>query len=263
MRKIDFWCLKHKLLAFILLTFSLTFCGGLILYLLSAPVWALIVYAVLTLLLNLVYVNFCYAKGVQNAIVDFNNCDPYPLYEIGEKVLPYVKGINEQELILNKTSSLFCMGEYEKMLEILEGLNIDKIAGTPIQYKIVYYNNLAGAYESLGRMEDAAANYKKVKRLCNDAPPKIKENYKNVTISAEVFELKASGRYDEALKLNEEKTQNDLLQKIDTAMERAELFIAMNQYEKAKLSLKFVYMNANKTYYVKKAQDMYNELEAL
>ena len=153
MRKIDFWCLKHKLLAFILLTISLTLCGGLIFYICSAPTWVLVVYVVLTLMLNLMYVNFSYAKGVQTAIGDFNNCDPYPLYEIGEKVLPYVKGINEQELILNKTSSLFCMGEYEKMLEILEDLNIDKIAGTPIQYKIVYYNNLAGAYESLGRME--------------------------------------------------------------------------------------------------------------
>ena len=96
--------------------------------------------------------------------------------------------------------------------------------------------------------------------MCNDAPPKIKETYKNVIISADIFDLKAEERYEEALRLNEERIQNDLLQKIDAAMERAELFIALEQYEKAKLSLKFVYMNGNKTYYVKKAQDMYNEL---
>ncbi len=260
MRKIDFWCLKHKLLAFILLTLSLNVCGGIVLCALSAPVWLLIGYSIIVFLINIVYVNFSYAKGVQIAIENFNNCDPYPLYEICEKILPYVKGTSGQDILLNKTSALFWMGEYEKMLEILEELNIDKFSGTLLQSKIVYYNNLSCAYESLRKIDDAAKAYKKIKQLYEDATPKIKEQYKNVVISAEIFELKAEGKYEEALKLTQDCIENNLLQKISVAMERAELFIAMGDYEKAKIQLKFISLNGNKTHFVKKAQDMYNQL---
>ena len=263
MRKIDFWCLKHKLLAFILLTLSLNVCGGIVLYALSAPIWALVAYSALIFLLNILYVNFSYAKGVQVAIENFNNCDPYPLYELSEKILPYVKGTSGQDILLNKTSSLFWMGEHEKMLEILEELNIDKISGTLLQSKIVYYNNLTCAYESLGRIEDAAKTFKKVKQLCEDANPKIKEQYKNIMISAEIFELKSEGRYEEALKLTQDCLEKDLLQKISVAMERAELFIAMKDYEKAKTQLKFISLNGYRTHFVKKAQEMYNKIADL
>ena len=263
MRKIDFWCLKHKLLAFILLTLALTGCGGVIFYALSAPVWFLAVYAVITVLINLIYVNFSYAGGVQEAIKDFNNCNPYPLFELAEKILPYVKGTGEQDLILNKTSSLFWMGEHKKMLTILQNLNIDRISGTPLQSKIVYYNNLMCAYQKCGMNDEAMAVNKKIKMLFNDAPQKVRETYKGIIVSSKVFELEADGRYEEALKISLERPENDLLQKVSAAMERAELFISLKEYEKAKTQLKFVYMNGNKTYYVQKAQDMYNELEAL
>ena len=260
MRKIDFWCLKHKLLAFILLTLSLNVCGGIVLCALSAPVWLLIGYSIIVFLINIVYVNFSYAKGVQVTIENFNNCDPYPLYELSEKILPYVKGTSGQDILLNKTSALFWMGEHEKMHEILEELNIDKFSGTLLQSKIVYYNNLSCAYESLGKTDDAAKAYKKIKQLYEDAAPKIKEQYKNIMISAEIFELKAEGKYEEALKLTQDCIENNLLQKISVAMERAELFIAMGDYEKAKIQLKFISLNGNKTHFVKKAQDMYNQL---
>lgn len=261
MRKIDFWCLKHKLLAFILLTISLTLCGGIVLYALNASVWMLTVYAILTVLINLVYVNFSYSKSLQIAIGQFNNGDPYPLYDLAEKILPYVKGTSGQDLILNKTSALFWMGEHEKMLEILENLNIDKISGTLLQSKIVYYNNLVCAYENTGRDDEAAAMTKKVKMLFGDAPAKVKEQYKSILISAEVFELKREGKYEEALKLCLDRPENTLLEKISVAMERAELFIELKEYEKAKMQLKFIYMNDNKTYYVKKSKEMYEKID--
>lgn len=260
MRKIDFWCLKHKLIAFILLTLSLTVCGSFILYVFSAPIWAIVIYGVLTALINLIYVNFSYSKGLQTAIQDFNNCNPYPLYELAEKVLPYVKGISEQDLVLNKTSSLFWMGEHEKMVEILENLNIDKISGTLLQSKIVYYNNLLCAYQNTGRKEEAIVVNKKVQKLYNDAPQKVQELYKGIIVSSRVFELELEEKYDEALQVSLERPENDLLQKVSAAMERAELFIALKEYEKAKAQLKFVYMNGNKTYYVQKAKNMYDEI---
>lgn len=261
MRKIDFWCLKHKFLAFVLLTVSLTVCGGAVLYAFSAPVWLLVCYAILTLLINYVYVNFSYAKEIQKEIEKFNNCDPYPLYDIIEKILPYVKGTSEQDLILNKTSALYWMGEHEKMLEILEGLNIDKINGTLLQSKIIYYNNLACAYQNTGNADSTMAATKKVKMLFKDAPKKVREQYKEILISAEIYELKSEEKYEEALKICLDKPENNLLQRVSAAMERAELFIAINEYEKAKTQLNFVFTNGNKTYYVEKAKKMYNEIE--
>lgn len=230
-------------------------------YSFGAPVWWIIIYAILTVLFNLAYVNFSYAKGVQIAIKDFNSCDPYPLYEICEKILPYVKGTSGQDIILNKTSALFWMGEHEKMLEILENLNIDKINGTLLQSKIVYYNNLLCAYQNTGNTDRAIALTEKVKILFKDAPKKVREQYKSILISAEVFELQREGKYDEALKLCLMRPENDPLQKISAAMERAELFIALNEYEKAKTQLKYVYTNGYKTYYVEKAKEMYLDID--
>ena len=154
------------------------------------------------------------------------------------------------------------MGEHEKMLEILENLNIDKISGTLLQSKIIYYNNLSCAYQKTGRKNDAMIITKKVISLYNDAPAKLQEQYKGIIISARIFELESEEKYEEALNLSSERPQNDLLQKISAAMERAELHIALKNYEKAKSELRYVYMNGNKTYYVQKAKDMYSEIDS-
>ena len=84
--------------------------------------------------------------------------------------------------------------------------------------------------------------------------------YKGIIVSSRVFELELEEKYDEALQVSLERPENDLLQKVSAAMERAEIFIALKEYEKAKAQLKFVYMNGNKTYYVQKAKNMYDEI---
>lgn len=263
MKKYDMWCLKHKLLSFILQ--SLFFCGvfSALFYFLEAPLWAIIVMDLFFILISGAYSNFSYSKELQNRVEAFYNCCPQPLYELVEEIKPYVKGTSLQDLLLNQTSALFLMGEHEKMLEMLENINVDKYNGTLLQTKIIYYNNLAAAYEFNGQLEKADLAYKKLKTLISDANPKIKKQFHNQTLEPEIFELKMAGEYKKALDLCAMRSNDKPLQMVENAYNMAELYLAMGDVENAKRSFSFVRVNGGSTFFVNVAQKKLDEIENL
>lgn len=248
MNKYETWCLKNKLLAFIL--HALAFCGIAtpIFILLEAPI-VVIVMLDLFLLFSAYSIScFSYAKAMKNAVAAFENCCPQAVYELTEQIKPYVKKAELQQIIINQTSALYCMGRHEEMLQILEDMNIDRYAELPLQYKIIYYNNLATAYELKGDAEKARAAFKKLRMLISDGGQKIKQQFFNQLVETEIFEAKMAGDYKKALELCLSRQNDKQIQRVDNAYTAAELYFAMGDIENARNQYSFVRVHGANTY---------------
>lgn len=260
MKKFDMWCLKHKLLAFILM--SVVLCGIItaINCLIESSITTIVVMDALAILLSAVYPSSCYATEFKKRVEPFYNCYPQPLYEIAEEIKPYLKGISLQEVLLNQASALFAMGEHEKMLSLMESINIDKYAGFPLQFKVLYYNNLASAYEISGQLDKAAFAYQKLKTILADANDRIKKQFLDQTLEPDIFEYKRSGDYKKALELCAKKSSEKPLQQVEKSYCMAELYISLGEIDEAKRLLSFVRANGGGTFFVKKSEEMLENL---
>lgn len=248
MNKYETWCLKNKILAFIL--HSIIFCGvaTTLLILFDAPIVVIVILNLFLLFSAYSISCFSYAKAMQNAVAAFENCCPQPVYELSEQIRPYVKKVELQQIIINQTSALHCMGRHDEMLQILEDMNIDRYAELPLQYKIIYYNNLATAYELKGDVEKARAAFKKLRMLIGDGNQKIKQQFFNQMVETEIFEAKAAGDFKRALELCLARQNDKLIQRVDNAYTAAELYLAMGDVENAKIQYSFVRIHGANTY---------------
>ena len=265
MKKFPLWCLKHKLLSFLILSVSICGFYTLTMIYLEAPMPVIVVLDVVIALVTLTYVNFSYAKDLQDAQkVLFDECNPQLFYEVATQAAEYTKGTSQQDLILNQTAALFYMGRHEEVINILENLNIDKIDGTLLQSKIIYYNNLAAAYEQSGELDKAEPIFKKVRTLYNDANPKIQQQMKNIILCVDIFENNKAGEYKRSLELINlrKEVDNRRLNKISIAITEANVYDKLGEREKAMDCLQFAFMNGGKTFYVDLALKMINELKS-
>ena len=265
MKKFPLWCLKHKLLSFLIL--SITICGfyTLTMFYLEAPMPVIVILDVVIVFVTLAYVNCSYAKDLQDAQKAlFEECDPLLFYEVTTQAAEYTKGTSQQDLILNQTAALYYMGKHEEVIDILENLNIDKIDGTLLQSKIVYYNNLAAAYESSDQLDKAEPIFKKVRTLYNDAKPKLQQQLKNVILCVDIFESNRAGEYERSLELINARKEADKsrLNKVSIAISEADIYIKLGENEKALDCLQFAFMNGGKTFYVDLALKMINEIKS-
>ena len=265
MKKFPLWCLKHKLLSFLILSVSICGFYTLTMLCLEAPMPVIIILDVVIAFTTLAYVNCSYAKDLQNAQKAlFEECDPLFFYEVATQAAQYTKGTSQQDLIINQTAALFYMGKHEKVINILENLNIDKIDGTLLQSKIIYYNNLAAAYEQSGELDKTAQLFKKVRKLYNDAKPKVQEQYKNVILCVDIFDSNMAGEYEKSLEIINARREADKcrLNKVSTAIAEANIYTKLGENEKALDCLQFAFMNGGKTFYVDLALKLIDEIKA-
>ena len=265
MKKFPLWCLKHKLLSFLILSISICGFYTLTMLFLEAPMPVIIILNVVIAFTTLAYVNCSYAKDLQNAQKAlFEECDPLLFYEVATQAAEYTKGTSQQDLILNQTAALFYMGRHDEVINILENLNIDKIDGTLLQSKIVYYNNLAAAYESSDQLDKAEPLFKKLRVLYNDAKPKVQEQFKNIIICVDIFESNRAGEYNRSLELINLRKEVDKsrLNKVSTAISEADVYLKLGEKQKALDCLQFAFMNGGKTFYVDLALKLIDEIKA-
>ena len=232
---------------------------------LEAPMPVIIILNVVIAFTTLAYVNCSYAKDLQNAQKAlFEECDPLLFYEVATQAAEYTKGTSQQDLILNQTAALFYMGRHDEVINILENLNIDKIDGTLLQSKIVYYNNLAAAYESSDQLDKAEPLFKKLRVLYNDAKPKVQEQFKNIIICVDIFESNRAGEYNRSLELIRcrKETDQSRLNRVSTAISEADVYLKLGEKQKALDCLQFAFMNGGKTFYVDLALKLIDEIKA-
>ncbi len=265
MKKFPLWCLKHKLLSFLILSVSICGIYTLTMFFLEAPMPVIVVLDVVIVFVTLAYVNFGYAKDLQDAQKAlFEECDPLLFYKVATQAAEYTKGTSQQDLILNQTAALFYMGRHKEIIDILENLNIDKIDGTLLQSKIVYYNNLAAAYESLDQPDKAALLFEKIRTLYNDAKPKVQEQFKNVILCVDIFESNRAGEYERSLELIQSRKTIDKsrLNQVSSSFAEANVYLKLGKKEKALNCLQYAFMNGGKTFYVDLALKLIDEIKS-
>lgn len=259
MNKLQHFVAKHKTASLLVLTVLVCGVYSALLMQLQAPVWVLIIVNFVLAFIIYAYVEYSPDPIMRKALKALNDeCDPYPLYEETAKLLTYKNSIVLQQVILiNHAVALRSMGEYQRNLDALRELNIDKTAGMLPMNKVVYYNNLMDAYGLLGQYEEARIWYKKMMLIHADIKnQKQLEQLEYVVACAKAFNAYFEKEYEKTIEFLEEVPYRDMGGSIDMAMLYAKTAIAMGDVKTAKTKLEYIVRNGNKLYEVKEAQKM-------
>ena len=264
MKSYDRWVDKHRSLAFILIATALCTVYTCLLSLLNAHfVVILLIDALLIFSVRIHVSDFCKAKLVLYAAKDLTeHCDPDPFKQELENQLASCKNDQREQLLrIDLCVALVTMGEYQLVLNTLNGINIDKFPGTLPFQKCIYYNNLADVCTKTNRFESADAWYQKAAQIYADLKNKKQRKAIFFTMeTARAFDLYRKNEYSMALDVIQSLKCENLLQKVENSFFRAQCHIALNQTDSAREALCFVIANGNKTCFVKEAEALLQQL---
>ena len=262
MNKLNHFVLKHRAISsFVFMAPALIaeiLCINLPPHIFKNIVACLLVYLIVITL----WLSSCFSAVLNKAIKKmYDECDPYPLLSETEKLITYkFRRVQEQVLVIDKCAALRNTGEYEKALNELENINIDKYPVMP-NVKIVYYNNLMDLYGILGENEKADIWYGKVVQIYSDMKNgKKKKGFQNTIDIAAAANYYRHGEYDKAVEILESINYNNLCNEVDSKMLCARVYLAMGLTDKAKQALMFVKEKGNKLYAVTEAEKMLKEI---
>ena len=257
MEKFNLWIARHKLLAFLLLVPTTTLSMWYIFAALETPKIVLSVFLIVWFLIFSIGI-----WGIEIVLLDkpakaFDEiCDPVSYYEIITTLLSYKPKTNQKNLLLINYSSALCgMGEYEKAFEILKEINIDLIINLDV--KLVYYYNLAVLCDRLGKTDEAVIWYQKVIDIYNAfKESKTKNRYTSSCDTAIAKIAVIGGEYERALEIFEKINASCKREKVGISLSSAKLYLKLNNIEKAKEKLNYVIVNGNKLYAVTEAKQL-------
>lgn len=262
MNKFQHFVARYKFLSFFLLVILACGIYSFLLMMLNVPIWGLIIVNLILVFVIYAYVEYSPEPIMRRALKELNdNCDPYPLLEETEKLLTYKNSeVLEQIILINHAVGHRSVGDYQKNLDILRMLNIDKTAGIqPIQ-KVVYYNNLMDACGLLEKYDEAEIWYSKMMLILGDIKnEKQLQALESAMQSATAFHHFCQKEYDKALQIMNEKKDVNRNNAIDNAMLYAKIATAMGDIDTAKKKLQFVIENGNRLYAVQEAKDLLKE----
>jgi len=229
---------------------------------LDLPIWFYIFFALCMAFILYCFMNYFKTSLLSKAARSLNEqCDPYPFLNETEDQLSYNHSkIYETVLLIDKCAALANLGEYQKVREILESINIDKYAGTLSLTKFCYYNNLADVYIHFGEIEKAEVWHNKSKQIFDDIKPeKSKSIYLSVlqNNAAEIAYEKKD--YDKAQELINSSVVTNFRDSVYKALMIAKIYLAKGEKELAKRKLQYVVENGNKLYCVQIAKKMLDD----
>lgn len=191
-----------------------------------------------------------------------HQCDPYPFLEEIERSLPAGKeDPHSQVTRINYAMALSQTGQYEKTLQVLQEINIDRFPATSPFIKFVYYNNLCDTLTRMERFEEAEIWYRKSRQIYEDLPNnKLKQRMDYTVQMNEIEALYREGDYASALrKLSwlSCKTQRSLM---NAALLAARCNQKLEEYDKAREKLQYVIDHGNKLFAVEEAKQLLADL---
>ena len=204
-------------------------------------------------------VDLAIAKRQDTQVKVLNDlCDPYPLLEELEFQLAYTKPGNFRQLLLtNYSAALSAIGQYDRMLEILESVNIDQYGGTQPALKAVYYANLACALIEKGSLTAAAVWLGKAEQLLTlIKKPDAKMMVQQTILGSRATIALKREEYDQVIAILENIPAASRRAAVAKAMTSAELAIAMGQPDRARSQLNYVIFNGNRLAVVEKAKTL-------
>lgn len=263
MRSLYRWIFEHTGLCRILLFFGL--CGFAFYVSSFAYVSFLTIYLTVLALWFLIgrFIASAPVKLFKEPVEHLNqHCDPYPLIEETQRQLARkFDGPHRQMLEFNYAAALRESGQFEKAMEVLEKLNIDKFPGTAPYSKYSYYHNLCDLCYVLDRKEEGRIWFRKANQIYQDLPP----------VKAKL-ELEATHMLQEAEILHYEGDSDAALQKaakiqlphkkmiLDAAMLAAKCHLSLEEPEKARTKLQYVIDNGNRLHIAQEAAELMENL---
>ncbi len=255
---------KYKTASFLIIAGCVCTVYTILLMQLNIPTWG--VFIVNLILAFVLYANIEYSPEpiMRKAFVELNeNCNPYPLLEETEKLLTYKNSqMLHQIILINHAVALRSIGEYQRNIETLQTMNIDKVPGMLPMNKVVYYNNLMDACALLGKYDEAKVWYSKMLLIYADVTKqKQLKRLEHAVLCAKVFQLYCNKDYEKALSLLEEVKAENRKEEVESALLYAKIAIAMGNAEAARVKLQFVIENGNRLYAVTEARQMLEQME--
>ena len=257
------FCVKHPTRAFVLLSIGMTLVYTVALLCIHSPIWLIVLLDAM-----FIFLNFAYVKTADDALVRLTikpmheQCDPDPFLGMTEELLTYkATPMQKQARMINYCVALQSVGEYQKAYDLLSQVNIDKNAGTPSEFKLVYYHNLGSLCENLDKLEQAKIWYEKAVQIHEGiAYPKVKEHYAPTTCSAKAELAFLAGEYHDCIKLLQEPSPT-AYGRVYRKLTIARALIALGEVAEAKNKLIEVINEGNKLYCVTEARELLNTLE--
>lgn len=263
MYKLQHFIAKHKLASFLTITIIVCMVYTSLLMQLNVPTWGLILVNLVLGFIVYAYVEYSADPIMKKASQELDdNCNPYPLLEETEKLLSYKNSeVVKQIILINHAVALRSIGDYQRNLDTLQALNIDKKAGMLPMNKVVYYNNLMDACGLLGKYEEADVWYSKMMLIHADITnQKQLESLEYTMQMAKVFHFYCNQDYEKALQLMQEIRPKTNQSAVEHAISYARIAIALEDRETAKQKLEFVVENGNLLYAVTEAKQMLGEI---
>ena len=265
--KISFyrWMAKNQRAARILFSSFLIIAYTVLLYIILD--WHLLPVIILDLFLW--FMTLCYVSSASNMLIKkpmkelSDNCDPYPFLKETEAILEYDKAnkVTDPAHIINYCAALSETGEYQKAIDILNTVNIDKYA--LLNLKAVYYHNLSSAYHELEKYEVADIFFNRALQVYSDMRnDKIKRSLDNNMIALKADHYFRLGEYQKTLDILDLPAASTKIQNVSRAFSCALAYIKLNDLDNAKAKLLFVVENGNKLYVAAQAKRLLDELNS-
>lgn len=260
------WFLRHKII-FILLFNSLVWAFFLFVnteFKIQYIWWY--VYGFWMLFASIGYLNSFTSKETDKAILYLDrDCNPQAFLDFIEDQLSYSKSkIYIQQLMINKSVCLLCLGKIDESFKILKDINIDRYASTIPEIKILYYNNLCAVYISkkdyvianvwLDKATQMFSSQKINKKLKKSLNTSIEYNRNNLNLY--------NGKLDyiEEYFIEARKNADKRRMVIGANFTLGELYALQGRFEEAKASFQYVIDNGNLLYIVVEAKEHVEKL---
>lgn len=264
MKAICKWCAKHQTLATILYAALVLPAGTYLLHDVGCPLWGIVLVDLVLLLISLSFSTSCLNRVMKDSFQSlYKDCDPAPALQTSSELLQYKQPeSSRQVLLINYCVALREMGEYQKALDILSSINIDKCSGTLPVTKVTYYNNLSDIYDLLEDPAQSEIWYSKMMQIYKDMPNNsFKKALGSAVSSATAAHLYRIGNYEEVIPVLKQMKTEDLAHNIDSALLWAKTSLQLQDTQTAKKQLQYVIENGNRLYAVTVAQDMLDAMQ--
>jgi len=257
------WCAKHGRLVMFLWAVPISLIFWAVFLYLELPIWIVVLFTLFMIFTAWGFVNSCARQLLLRAEKALREqCDPYPLLKETEDQLLYNRSQTYRQILtIDYCCALRNMGEYKKVLEQLESINIDKHAGTLPITKVIYYNNLADIYLCLNELEKAELWHNKSKQLQNDLTNKKQKEMFSSLIQHNAAEISYCNKdYDKSIEILNNVAETNMRDAVYKALLYARIYITQGKFDEAKLKLQFVVGNGNKLIDVQIAKDLLLEI---
>lgn len=262
MKKIYRWIAAHPRLSKFLIAVLIT---GIGLFVLNPEIFSFFIrfLTIFLLLFNgFLFVNTVPDKLLREPLKKLEEeCDPYPFLEELELQMAVVReDLQGQVTKINYAMALGQTGDYQKALEVLESINIDRFPASPF-IKFIYYNNLCDTLTHLERYSDAEIWNRKAQQIFADLPAtKAKTNLDHNHQMNEIEMLYREGDYADALRKLGRLTCRTPRLLMSATLLAAKCNVKLEEYDKAREKLQYIIDHGNKLYYVEEAKALLAQL---